>query len=204
MGSSLCSTGVGGQGSATTLFLDTFTDINQGLGAHAPDTDVVGNGWTIVNGSWAINSDKCQVSSAGPAPGSIAETNLTGYSDVTVQCDLQFSSSPGGNDSGVIIRGDGTTSNFWLASVENTLFSILERSGGSWFSRASTSISALGTSVHTIKLQGSGASLTATLDGSNTLSYTSSDLQTNTRCGIYTQQPAGSNPTFDNFKVTKP
>jgi hypothetical protein len=176
---------------------DIFTDTNgTNLPAHTMD---VGAGWTVTTvftgGTFAIQANAAQYTSSG---GDAIATADAGKSDSTLQGDV----TPGaaaGNCGAVVRAQDGN--NFWLARWRQSgtnQVQLYERSSGSWTLRGSASLTAGSPpQAYTISVICSGTSIQATVSGT-TASCTNSDLQTQTRCGVY---GASTGDGFDNFQV---
>jgi hypothetical protein len=194
-------TGLLGSGGPTVLLKDTFTDSNgTALHLHAMD---VGAGWTEQNGTWQIQSNAAQRTNAAAAPGNVATANA-GNANVTISLTINFAAS----DEGGIIARFQDISNFWLFDMEPdgpNGYSIMERSSGSWITRASGSFTFSLSTNYTIQLVCSGTTLTGTINGGNTLSYASaSDFQTATLHGIRFGNSNSLANFIDNFQVTNP
>jgi hypothetical protein len=188
----------------STILSDTFTDtVGTNLTAHAPDVNTPNPGgfWTQITGTQKViagNKDQC--SSFGAGSGEY--TLDAGQADYTLSETINFSSGDTGNYHGLICRvTDGN--NHWQVVVDqgNGLMKIRERSGGSNTDRASTSVTINTGTDYTLQAVLSGTSITATLNGGNSINYGSMATGAGkTKVGIRDGQV--NTMTHDNFLVT--
>jgi len=189
-----------------TLLSDTFTDTNgTALASHTMD---VGPGWTALSGTWQINASN-QATETAQAGVEYHCTSDAGQADVTAQVDVTTPTQGSGNCScGLYCRGSDQN-NGWDVIIERDAGSyflgIYERVSGTSTLRASTTLSFTVGTTHTIRAVLSGNSITATVDGANTTSYSpASSNQAVTKFGLENYCD-GSNygpALFDNFLVT--
>jgi len=184
----------------TDIIVDTFTDSDGvGLAAHTPDTNIPGNPWVSVAGVWKILSNKTYPSSSVTNPHSSIDST---YADCSVQVDITLISTS--SRTGLIARYTDPN-NYWglTLSISSGLLELIERNGGTVYARASISVTIANGETHTLKLVMSGTNFTGTMDGANTITYSSSSFQSNTVHGI---RGTNSQTTerHDNFSVTIP
>lgn len=186
----------------TTLFYDTFTGATStAINSRAPDVDVVGGGWVVLQDTWTIQANRAAVTTIGasPFPRAVAETNKA---DVKLTVDV-VSLSSGQFECGAIVRRSGTS--FWLCELfsNGDLIRIYEYNGSVFVLRASASAVINPLNTYTMTVTASGSTISATV-GAVTVSYALATAnQTATQHGMWTVSTgttsAGS--AFDNFKA---
>jgi hypothetical protein len=181
----------------TTLLQDSFTGSNgTNLTAHTMD---VGPGWTAATGSLVLASNQA----ANGSGVSLYASDSTA-ADGTVSCDCYPGNNNAGAGTGVVFRFTDM-SNYWLAFLTNNTFELAEVASGTLTNRASTSFGFTGDGAHkyTISVTYAGASISATVNGGNTISYGSAATGLSaTKCGLYSNLGGGNHDFFDNFLVT--
>lgn len=124
-------------------------------------------------------------------------------SDYTLSATL--SGAEGSSQVGLVYRFTNT-SNFFMATVRGSPFSIFEIwevTTGSASIRASTAVSFAPGATLAFSATLSGTSHTATVNGANTLTYTSAVRQTVTKVGVHGwSETIGKEVQWDNFQVT--
>lgn len=179
------------------LLRDTFTDANGTLlTAHAMD---VGPGWTLHEGTCpTIQSNRASL--AGDV-GCVCSD--AGRADVVARSTASVGTADANHVIAVVVRCmDGN--NFWQAALfGNGFFAIYDRTGGTFTMHASTSLGALTVGVgYTIEVTASGASITATVNGGNQISYGSATFnQTVTHHGIRIFSGDATPNTHDDFEA---
>lgn len=191
-------TNSGGQASATSAgtaipsLLDAFTDTNGTLmTAH---TMTIGAGWAATNGVWEIQSNKA---SAKTLTSSYALALAdAGVADVTVTALVQRQTV---NYVCVAFRG-ADSSNFWIAGFNNATILLVRRVANSPTVVTSAAFtSSTGVDV-ALQVVASGTTITVYADGVQKLTTgTATQLQTNTKCGIYAE---GVGNLVENFQVS--
>ncbi len=180
-------------GSATVLLLDNFSGSNgTNLTAHTMNT---GPGWTTGQNGFTLDGSGHTVATTASAD--CWDLSDSGQSSVTATLTVNAGSSSGG----LVIRAQDAN-NFWLAELVGTgqnLLKIYEIAAGSFTVRASTSQDA--TVARVVMFQGSGTTLTTSVQGGANVGYTSSDFQTATKCGVHA---FGTVPLLSSFQVTNP
>jgi len=179
-------------GGGITYLYDTFTDTNGvSLADHTPDIDTSGAGWTVVTATCDIQSNAARVL-ATPSVATIDST----ASDFT----LTVTVTPGnGAASGVIFRRTNATA-YWEVTVNDPGNNFLLREYASGYTtRDTANINITGGTPYTVVVTCSGTSISATLDGANTVSFTSSNNQAATVVGL---RSANQLSTFDDLTVT--
>ena len=190
---------VGGGGSSV-LLQDTFIDTNgTNLSTH---TMTVGPGWTLNSGSWDIQSNQANTTGVEPANPAWVATADSGYSDTTASLQAQLI-TPGFNSIGLIFRFQNN-SNFWSALItQANKFRIYETNATVFTVRAEADVTIDPEIMYTIQVVTVGTSITATMDGANSINFTSSFLQTQTKMGMRGGGNGEAGDRFANFLVTR-
>jgi len=194
--------GGGGGGGATILVEDTFTDTNGVLlSAHTPDTDTVGSGWIVEQGTPVIVDNKVEAN--GVDTTFIRCSIDSGKADVIITCDIEVASEQ--TTQQVILRFTDGNNRWFVQITANTgvedTFNLLERNASVTTVRATTSGFFVVTGqIVTIRVVASGSTISATLDGGNEISYSGATFnQTVTKHGLGLR--GDEIRTADNFKV---
>lgn len=189
----------------TVLFYDTFTGANGTLiTARAPDIDTVGGGWVQYKnagtGDFSISSNKC-VLSAGASQNYLHAVAQTNVADVTITGDLTHRIS--GASESLVGRCVNTSAvSLWRALLLGGNMVLQEANAGAFTQRA-ISAGAQDGITYACTLAVSGASIQFTAATIATLSYTSTQHQTNTRHGIlFVTNIGGTSGIVDDFRVT--
>jgi hypothetical protein len=183
----------------STLILDNFTAANgTALSGRAPNpTNTPGHNWASY-GTFDIQSNRANCTAlGGDATRSMAHVD-SGAADATVSVVVNTGSS---KIAGCIVRWVDSD-NFILAFIYpfGGLWRLLKRVGGT-FTQLDTASPSLSDGVdYTISVTTSGTSITATLDGGNTLSGTEGTLTAATHHGFYHEGSTGGS-RWDNFQV---
>lgn len=176
------------------LIYDTFTGANgTALTAHAPDINTPGGAWVQINGTWTIQSNRASV--AGDGNVRIA-AGVSNYSLSVIAVAVSATSAAG------LTGRVQDSSNLWAIQIVNStnVFRIAEVNGGVTTVRATTSVTISDGVSYTMAGTFNGATITATLDGANSLSYGSATfLQTDPDVGL---RAGNDTCTFDDFTVT--
>jgi hypothetical protein len=155
----------------------------------------VGPGWTVYAGSWDIRGDKTEITAS---TGINAAAANSGHSDATVQAGV----TPGNNSCGILFRLTDAN-NYWWAECDNfnQAFRLVEWNAGSVTNRGQVSVTVSGSTTYTVQAVFSGSNITITLDGGNSINYSSATFnQTATLHGLWSFSLTGD--THDNFLAT--
>lgn len=188
------------------LLLDRFTDTNGvDLAVHTMD---IGSGWTILTGAVLIQSNKGDSSSTTDNTFARAVADA-GQADVTLTCDVTtLGVGAGDGGSGVILRATDNNNLWYLDVVPGTggsgQFRLVERNSGTDTVRASSTPDIINATAYAFAAVLSGTTMTATLDGSNSITFSSSFNATATKFGLNGRKHVGiaAGTKFDNFQVT--
>jgi hypothetical protein len=198
MASNLLTHGVGAGPGPITLLYDTFTGTNNTLlTTHTMD---VGPGWTAVVNNWKISTNQAVPNSSGNECLDVADS---GQSNVTAAVDSDFTNVGSNTDACLIIRYQDS-SNYWLLQLiaASNVLKLYEKGSGSFVLRGSTSYTVSINTTYTLEIVASGNNFTCYVNGVSELTYTGSDFNTATKCGIRSFYSINMN--LDNFKVTNP
>lgn len=181
---------------------DTFTDLDGTLiTSHAPE---VGPGWTVVRiaSSGTIETVDIQGNALRFTSHSDAVVMDLGEADVTVTADWTPAAAVDNRNSVVFRYVDAN--NFWIFNVRepDADVNIYESSAGSLTLRGSAAKTFAEGTTYALKVVTSGATVTCSVDGVETVSYGSAAAhQTATKHGL--GRNGGANETrMDNFEVT--
>lgn len=170
--------------SPPALFAASFNAPNgTSLSAYIPDIGAAGT--TFDNGgghTFTIEAATAQITGSGGFNGGVLWA--AGASDYTYSGYITL--TPTTEDGALIIRAtDGA--NFWEVDVDGTLLAstIYECVAGVFTPRASVALSRHGPGTHHVSIVCNGPSITAVIDGSDSVSYGSATFQQNaTNIGI--------------------
>lgn len=128
-----------------------------------------GNAWTEQLGDWDIQSNQANMSSiSGTTPNGVATTTTT-------VADARFSATvtPVSTGAPGIIFRYSDNNNFWFVQVNESVnfFQLFERNAGSFVNRGQAAVTINAGTSYSIVVDVSGTSITATLNGGNTVSY---------------------------------
>lgn len=179
-------------------FLDLFTGADTtALTSHTPNTDISGNGWSNINGTFTILSNRARSATGGSPLFSLATMDV-GKADVSIRCIVN---TPGAGYSGVIFRLTDAN-NFWAALINAGTDNLYLFEYASGFTQRGIASVAINTDTdYTIDVVCTGTSISVKLDSANEITYTSSANQTATKHGIRGDDVAR---LFDNFQVGSP
>jgi hypothetical protein len=187
----------GGSTGVVTLISDTFTDTNAtALASHviAP-TNTPAASWTVDVGAITISSNKAIATENSRSSAD------AGIADGSVSASMQMTSN--GTDSSMGVAGRVTdASNLWVARLYNGNFDLVEVNAGVFTARDTDAFAHAANTDYLIKIVFNGTSITATVDGGTTLTYTSSFSQAATKHGLYLYGDSGATARADNFTVT--
>jgi hypothetical protein len=184
-----------GGGVAALRILDTFTDTNGvRLASHtvAP-TNIPGSAWVEAQYTWDIQGNRASSLQV------ISATHIavieSGVSNCVISATLNMTTVA------TILFRYLDTNNFWVARLDVLVgtFTLYECNAGAYTLRATKSMSILISTDYLVVVTLSGASIKATIDGANEISYSSSLHQANTKHGLSADYALA---TFDNFTVT--
>jgi hypothetical protein len=182
------------------LILDSFTanngtDIN---GRTPSPTNVPGNNWAIGRGTLDIQSNQANVAAAGAIT-----PRSTAYVDAeTANAVVQVVVTPvAGSFSGICGRVTDVA-NMWavVVDVNNDTFTIVEWASSNDTIRATANVTITAATPYTIRVTFNGTSITATLNGGNSINFTSSLYQANTLFGIL-ERSVATGVRWDDFRV---
>jgi hypothetical protein len=190
--------GGGGGGGGDVLLSDLFTDANgTAPGAHTMD---VGAGWTVHAGTWSIQSNKLRKTATDNTFETV--TADAGNADGIVTCAV---TAPATSAGGLFLRSsNGNTG--WLVQVFESgapaSFALYEDNAGVFTLRASSNPTLTPGQTYTVQVILSGAAITCTLDGGNSMSYALASFnQTEDRMGLLSYD---LNMDFDTFLMVGP
>ncbi len=187
----------GGGPGIVTLILDQFTDTNgTALASHtiAP-TNTPATSWTVDVGTFDVTSNEGRCTAAvGFNAMAVVDAGVT---DCTVTSKIKAGSS-----GGVLVRYQDAT-HYWrigFSTFSNPdSFFITEYNAGNTTRASTTGVGNLsGSTFYTLSIVLLGTSITATLDGGNSITYSSSLFQAATKHGVH----GDSAFTFDDFTIT--
>lgn len=188
----------------TSYLLDHYVDTNgTNITSHVMD---VGPGYspTIIYGTWQIESNSAQLNVGGAGSNYNFCAANASHSDGTATVTAVHPSSGNFSD-GVAFRIQDNQ-NFWVcrATNLNNTFVIQEVNAGVVTTQASTSFSPVNSGTDVYKAVLSGTSITCQVNGANTLTFTSSDFQTQTYFGPSQYFGSGFSviTSFGPFQVT--
>ncbi len=130
------------------------------------------NSWTTQNGSWSITTDGSRVlrQSSTSAEGR-AWSNTSAWTDQSVQARVKVTNFNGSNRALVCARmADGN--NYYAVSIQSNRLELRKKVNGSTTTLASKTMTFAANTWYTIKLQVSGSTLTAFVNGSQQLTAT--------------------------------
>lgn len=183
--------------SPTLLFFDSFNDADgTNLTAHTPEVDTVGGGWTVISGTWTIQSDKLAHNNFFLTTRNVIAD--AGEGDAVVSglliVDVGFSQP-------VIIARYTDESNHWLVRLENSgdVVSIREINGGSNILRSFALFTLADNTEYLVDVTLSDESISVDIDGDFVVSYAFASFnKTQTIYGIQNKQLEQTN----QFSVT--
>lgn len=178
------------------LLVDTFTDTNGvNLTAHTMD---VGGGWTAGSGSFEISGNRA---TAGPPFSDMFYWADAGQTDYTLTCTVTMGAS-GSSICDLVVRVTDKD-NLWLIEpfTDDDTFTLYQKTAGGYTQRSSASVTISHSTSYVIEVVTNGNTISATLDGANSVSYGSATQgNASTLCGLGNPYTAGN--FWDNFQVT--
>lgn len=201
---SLSGAGAGGAAASPLLILDQFTDTNgTEITSHtiAP-TNVPAASWASDGDAISVDIQSNKAKMEGSATTNVLKVIPCAQADVTISGDVTIIANA--SRQGLALRESNST-NFWKVCVRQTsnLFELVEFNANTNTVRASTSVTLTAGVSYALAAVAAGASISATLDGANGISYGSATFnQTATRHGIFSGTALGVQ--WDNFQVTHP
>jgi len=195
-------TNSGGAAASGPLVQDTFTDTNGTLlTAHTPDVDTVGGGWVSWGngGSIDIQSNKASTIGGGSNPNFGSHYIDAGAADVDITSTYAVDAS---NDLGILVRYQDAN-NFWLLNLSgfSDALQISERNSGSWYGRASKSVTVTAGQAYLMRGKASGNVYELWRDGTDYQTYTDAGNFNidKTKHGIW--GGSASNLTADDYEI---
>lgn len=188
---------VGGGGGV--LVLDNFTDTNAtALSAHSiAPTNTPATSWTNDEGTLEIQSNKAR-------PSADTGVRSSSVNAAVADCTITVVVRRGNLGDGGIKFRQQDSANYWIAdflSSTNT-FKLYEKNAGTYTERASTAITFTVNTDYTMQVVLSGNSIIATLNGGDTISFTSSSFASQTKHGLWVSLGSdGTDFTWDSFKI---
>jgi hypothetical protein len=190
----------------TVLVQDLFTGTNgTDISAHAPDIDVVGNGW-LDSGSNEVELDG---SSALKFSGSNKNCVIdTGTTDQIVT--TNFNAGGSDNRSTVVLRANGIVNsgtqtyynfNFRTDDATNSLQIYKTVSGSGALLTSSGNLGLSNSTTYEIKCRAVGSSLEFYIDGTLELSVTDTSITSGDYAGLEHQKYVNGNARFNDFLV---
>jgi hypothetical protein len=189
------------------LAQDSFTDANgTSLSSHRMD---VGGGWTqqaSAGTAGVIQGNQALLGQNG-ASGNVIYTTPTSYANVTlaVTIDLPSAGNNSLSDAGLVFRFQDAN-NYSFVTVGSGGMAVYEKSGGSFTQRAAAGFTVSLDTNYTIVAVVSGATVRASVNGGNVLTYGSLAVNpTGTTHGLrYNGGATNSFGFFENFEATNP
>lgn len=185
----------------TTYIYDSFTDTDAVLlENHTPN---IGGAWSALLGSTAILSNR-----AGASGATNKYTIDTGVTAVNVQLDAYFGTVSGGsnNDFIQIAFRQADVLNLYVVTLGKvagaSIYKITETTAGTGTDRAVGAWTYASGAHHVLRLEDDGTVITATIDGSNPITYSSTTKNTSTKIGhimAYAATTVTTKPSIDNF-----
>jgi hypothetical protein len=179
---------------STVLLQDLFAGTNgTNLTAHTMN---VGPGWTAVIDGFVLNGN-----------GTCSPTAATEKVDVSDSLVADVDASVTVKDAslaafGCVIIRYQDSSNYWMASLDMTGgagFQLYEKVAGSFVARATTPFTPGAGTSYVIELKAKGANFTGYIGGVSEWTFSSTDFQAATKCGI--RSNTASSVLFSNFQV---
>jgi hypothetical protein len=183
----------------TTLILDNFTDANgTAVTSHtiAP-TNTPATTWA------AGDSATCTVESNRASSNGIEGNILNaGVADCTLTATFIQSVGDANQSASIIVRRTNSN-NYWMIRLTNGAFQIIELNAGVASTRATAAQTTTGGVAYVVQAVLLGATISATVDGGNPISYGSATLnQTTTNHGFRMVVLAGGTVTCDDYTIT--
>lgn len=183
---------------AAPVVSDSFAGVNgTNVTAHAPEIAPVGSAW-VGNSSYTLQSNTAQHTVAGENFAALVIE--AGKADGVVSVDYNTGAA---NKilTGMAFRYTASRVHWWLMNRNDLGGWGLYEDNNSWTQRAFVTATIAPSTTYALSATLNGASITATVDGGNTLSYGSATFnQTATKHGIADWE-ASQGDYFDNFKV---
>ncbi len=178
----------------TPYLKDNFAGTN-GASIDSRPMDV-GPGWSVASGAnfggWVIDSGRAKETGSLPITASIAISDA-GVGDALAGVTVYVPSIATDSAVGVLARMSADFQNGWLAwaDVFDQRIVISERTSGFFVLRAQLPAVLSYDANYSLSFRCTGASLTLTVAGVGTLSFTSSSNLTNTNFGVYGDSAPG-------------
>ena len=180
------------KGKAPIVLYDNFKGFTGALQDHAPKTDLIGNGWQSVSGSWIVNNGKALETTGYSAP-QITSINPNA-SNYDVSIDVTWL---GGSEAGLVFRYLNDANYYSFVTNGKSLFlrktvdgvtTVLHKKGHSW-KKGKT---------QTITVSVDGPELIGSVD-KKTLKVSDSDLELAREVGAIVQRV--DNDSFKSIEV---
>ena len=185
----------------TTYIYDSFTDTDGVLlENHMPN---IGGAWSALLGSTAILSNRAGASGASNKYTIDAEVVA-----VNIQLDAYMGNVSGGgnNDFIQIAFRQADVLNLYTVTLGKvagvSIYKIAETTSGTGTDRATGTWTYASGAHHVLRLEDDGTVMTATIDGANPITYSSTTKNTNTKIGhimAYAGTTVTTKPSIDNF-----
>jgi hypothetical protein len=173
---------------------DHFVDADgTALAAHTMD---IGTGWSVIQGTWKIQSNRAQQTGTLPYQNALTDC---GVSDCTIQCALTWPAS-GNFAAGLAIRAVDSDHS-WYARVNNVSgnFILVERNTGDVIRDTATYAPTPG-ATDTITIVCNSDTITATVNGAHQVSYHPATYnQAVTAHGLWCYQDGGTYAAVTNW-----
>lgn len=181
---------------ALYLYYNSFTGSDgTSLSSHTPEK---GSVMTLDTGTWVISGNRANCNDN--TSGRLCHVNI-GASDYTLSCKVRADDVA--NRFGAIVFRFQNVNNFWMFQVQDGTAYLYECNAGSFTVRGSTAFTATNNVENTLGVVLLGTSIICTIDGANTVSYTSGFLSTEQSIGLrysgFTPNPSTS--TFFDLLV---
>lgn len=186
--------GGGGGGGPTTYVEDTFTEASTTLlHLHTPDTDVQGGGWNKLSGAAEVKLNEMLGNAVGKY------TIDAGVADCVLRYDTRHAGSIASNESGLLMRAPSTSNAFGVLSrASDGRVRLVRWTGGSLTELDSYTIASFSnTQTYAFEVTLSGNDISVKIDGTERLSATDSQNNTDTNHGFAPYSPI----RYDNFTI---
>ena len=154
---------------------------------YVPGTVPGTNRFTSRSGAWQLSSNMAHPSSASNLAHATIESGTTN-GVITAEARMNSSNTSLARVTGIVFRWTDA-SNYWMCGFlikdqVTSTFYIVQVSSGTPTSRASTNLALAADTMYTVQITLSGNDMSATLEGANTITYSSSTGASSTVHGI--------------------
>ena len=180
---------------------DAFTDADStNLSAHTIyPTNTPVTAWTVAVGSAQIQGNRVQGMTNAADNVVVCDS---GVADTTIKAVVNEGATA--SDIGIVFRYLDAD-NYWLLFLGHqtgpNVFRIYERTGGVFTQRATAAQTVTTNTDYNLQVVLSGNSMTGTINGGNSINYSSSVGASRTKHGLYFVPQGSSATKADNFRV---